>query len=77
MLDCLIAKKFDWNAWKGEIMKDPAGIINLEELDRISEISGAGDGDVDPQSSPVIATILVSVISIEATVTAFSFTIEC
>ena len=53
-------------------MKDPAGIINLEELDRISEISGAGDGDVDPQSSPVIATILVSVISIEATVTAFS-----
>ena len=58
-------------------MKDPAGIINLEELDRISEISGAGDGDVDPQYSPVIATILVSVISIEATVTAFSFTIEC
>lgn len=58
-------------------MKDPAGIINLEELDRISEISGAGDGDVDPQSSPVIATILVSVISIEATVTAFSFIIEC
>ena len=28
-------------------MKDPAGIINLEELDRISEISGAGDGDVN------------------------------
>ena len=28
----------------GVIMKDPAGIINLEELDRISEISGAGDG---------------------------------
>ena len=39
-------------------MKDPAGIVNLEELDHISSLSGAGDGDVDPQSSPVIATIL-------------------
>lgn len=27
-------------------MKDPAGIVNLEELDRISSLSGAGDGDV-------------------------------
>lgn len=42
-------------------MKDPAGIVNLEELDRISSLSGAGDGDVDPQSSPVIATILVAI----------------
>lgn len=60
-------------------MRDPAGIINLEELDKISEISGAGDGGggAEPQSSPIIATILVSVISIEATVTAFSYTIEC
>lgn len=58
-------------------MKNPAGVINLEELDRISNLSGAGDGDVDPQSSPVIATILVSVLSIEATVTASSAVIEC
>ena len=58
-------------------MKNPAGVINLEELDRISNLSGAGDGDVDPQSSPVIATILVSVMSIEATVTASSAVIEC
>ena len=53
-------------------MKDPAGIVNLEELDRISSLSGAGDGDVDPQSSPVIATILVTIMSIESTVTASS-----
>ena len=59
-------------------MKDPAGIVNLEELDRISSLSGAGDGDVDPQSSPVIATILVTIMSIESTVTtASSAVIEC
>ena len=57
-------------------MKDPAGIVNLEELDRISSLSGAGDGDVDPQSSPVIATILVTIMSIESTVTASSAVIE-
>lgn len=54
---------------------DPAGIVNFEELDRISELSGA-DG-IEPQSSPVIATILVSVISFESTVTAWSAIIEC
>lgn len=58
-------------------MKNPAGIVNLEELDKISSLSGAGNGDIDPQSSPVIATILVSVMSIEATVTASSAVIEC
>jgi len=58
-------------------MKDPAGIVNLEELDRISSLSGAGDGDVGPQSSPVIATILVTIMSIESTVTASSAVIEC
>lgn len=54
---------------------DPAGIVNFEELDRISELSGT-DG-IEPQSSPVIATILVSVISFESTVTAWSAIIEC
>lgn len=54
---------------------DPAGIVNFEELDRISELSGA-DG-IEPQPSPVIATILVSVISFESTVTAWSAIIEC
>ena len=58
-------------------MKDPAGIINLEELDRISDLSGAGDEDANPQSSPVIATVLVTIISIESTVTASSAVIEC
>ena len=58
-------------------MKDPAGIINLEELDRISDLSGAGDGDANPLSSPVIATVLVTIISIESTVTASSAVIEC
>ena len=58
-------------------MKDPAGIVNLEELDRISSLSGAGDGDVDPQSSPVIETILLTIMSIESTVTASSAVIEC
>ena len=58
-------------------MKDPAGIVNLEELDRISSLSGAGDCVVDPQSSPVIATILVTIMSIESTVTASSAVIEC
>lgn len=58
-------------------MKDPAGIVNLEELDRISCLNGAGDGDIDPQSSPVLATVLVTIISIESTVTAASAVIEC
>lgn len=49
----------------------------MEQLDRISSLSGAGDGDVDPQSSPVIATILVTIMSIESTVTASSAVIEC
>ncbi len=59
------------------LRNDPAGIINLEELDELSKLSGAAGGDVQPQSTPVIASILVSIISIEATVTAFSYSIEC
>ncbi len=59
-------------------LQNPVGMVNLEELDEISRISGAnGDGGATPQSTPVIATILVSIISFEATVTAFSYSIEC
>ncbi len=59
---------------------NPVGVVDLEELDRISKISGSGDGEgggVEPQSTPVIATILASVISFEATITAYSATVEC
>lgn len=59
------------------VFDNPVGVVDLEELDRISKVSGSGDGGAEPQSTPVIATILVTVISFEATVTAFSTTVEC
>lgn len=60
-----------------DVLNNPVGVVDLEELDKISKISGAGDGSVSPQSTPVIATVMVSIISFEATVTAFSATVEC
>ena len=59
------------------VMSNPVGVIDLAELDEISKVSGAAAPDASPQSSPIIATILVTVISFEATVTAFSTVVDC
>lgn len=53
---------------------DPAGIVDLSELDELASVGGS---DVQPQTTPVIASVLVSIISIELTVSAASVTAGC
>lgn len=55
---------------------DPAGLVNLERLDQISEIDARKE-EVIKNATPSIATIMASVISFEATVTAWSAIVDC
>lgn len=48
---------------------DPAGVVDLAELDTLANSDSAAT------TSPVCATILVTVISIEATATVFTYSI--
>ncbi|MCW6086520.1 MULTISPECIES: hypothetical protein [Clostridium] len=53
---------------------DPAGIVDLKELDELAHIGGS---DVEAQTTPTIASVLVSVISVELTVSAATVTAQC
>ncbi|MCB2357159.1 hypothetical protein [Clostridium estertheticum] len=53
---------------------DPAGIVDLSELDELANIGGS---DVQAQTTPTIASFLVSVISIELTASAVTVTAAC
>lgn len=53
---------------------DPAGIVDLSELDELSIIESI---DVQAQTTPVIAWTLISIISTELTVTAATVTAQC
>lgn len=44
---------------------DPAGIVDLRELDELASNSN----DVAPQSTPTIASILVSIMTVETSAT--------
>ncbi len=48
---------------------DPAGVVDLEELDALAFSDSAAT------TSPICASILVSIISIEATVTVFTYAV--
>lgn len=47
---------------------NPEGIVNLGELDQLAELEGA---DVQAQTTPVVASIMVSVLSVDAVSVAF------
>jgi len=48
---------------------DPAGVVDLKELDALAESDSAAT------TSPICATILVTIISIEGTLTFFTYSI--
>lgn len=48
---------------------NPAGVVDLAELDTLANCDSAAT------TSPVCATILVTVISIESTVTVFTYSV--
>jgi len=48
---------------------DPAGVVDLKELDMLAESDSAAT------TSPICATIMVTIISFEATVTVFTFAV--
>ncbi|HDO9489850.1 TPA: hypothetical protein P5P23_003861 [Clostridioides difficile] len=52
---------------------DPAGIINLEELNELA----CNNSDVQAQTTPSIALTLVSIMSIETTATVVSVVNGC
>lgn len=54
---------------KNVIGNDPAGIVDLAELDALANTDSAAT------TSPICASILVSIISIEATATVFTFAV--
>lgn len=53
---------------------DPAGIVDLSELDGLSSIESI---DVQAQTTPLVAWTLITVISVEITVTAATVTAQC
>lgn len=48
---------------------DPAGVVDLAELDTLA------NGDSAATTSPICASVLVTIITFEATVTVFTYSV--